>query len=341
MKAIYKRISAAFICILILVLSATNIASSAAPAAEQGSGSITVIIDNVAADFPSVEYSLYRIATVSDKNVISLCGEFSNLKISFENINSENLRILSTTLKGYAAANDIKPDKTAFSDEQGHVLFDGLDNALYLIVGKTVHYGDSYITPTPAIVVLPETDAKTGEEINNIVLHEKSTVEKDNKTKDIQVLKVWKNATATQRPPQITVELYNGNRLYDTAVLNKDNNWQAEWKNLSGSDWHVIEKDIPDGFVVTIDQQSTRFVITNTKTGKHEDEITTVIPEESATNKSETTTTPEETTTVPENPPRLPQTGQLWWPVLVCTCLGIMFIIFGIVNRKYEEDAKI
>ena len=339
MKAIYKRIYAAFVCIFILALSITNLAVSAAPA-EQNSGSITVILDEADADFPAVEYSLFKIATLSETNEVSLYGEFSNLNISFDNINAETLRILSTTLKGYAAANNIKPDKTVFSDTQGHVLFDGLDDALYLIVGKTVHYGDSYIIPTPNIVVLPKTDSKTGETTNNIVLHEKSTVEKDNETKDIKVLKVWKNTDTAQRPSHITVELYNGNKLYDTAVLNKDNNWQTEWKNLSGSDWHVIEKDIPDGYVVTIDQQSTRFVITNTKKDS-EDETTTVIPEESTTNQGETTTTPEETTTKPEPPPRIPQTGQMWWPVLVCACLGIVFIIFGIVNRKYEEDAKI
>ncbi len=36
----------------------------------------------------------------------------------------------------------------------------------------------------------------------------------------------------------------------------------------------------------------------------------------------------------PHKPPHLPQTGQLWWPVMVLGAAGVLFVVFGIVRKK-------
>ena len=42
--------------------------------------------------------------------------------------------------------------------------------------------------------------------------------------------------------------------------------------------------------------------------------------------------------TEPKPPvPSLPQTGQLWWPVPVLFCAGLVLILFGLIRRREEE----
>lgn len=35
---------------------------------------------------------------------------------------------------------------------------------------------------------------------------------------------------------------------------------------------------------------------------------------------------------------KLPQTGQLWWPVPVLLCMGLVCIIIGLIRRREEQD---
>ncbi len=43
---------------------------------------------------------------------------------------------------------------------------------------------------------------------------------------------------------------------------------------------------------------------------------------------------PEKTTEPPKTPSKLPQTGQLWWPVLLLAVIGIVLLVCGAVIRK-------
>ncbi len=40
------------------------------------------------------------------------------------------------------------------------------------------------------------------------------------------------------------------------------------------------------------------------------------------------------------NGEKLPQTGQLWWPVCPLIAVGLLFIIFGVVCRRREENEE-
>ena len=42
----------------------------------------------------------------------------------------------------------------------------------------------------------------------------------------------------------------------------------------------------------------------------------------------------------PGNGGKLPQTGQLWWPVPVLAAVGIIFILIGIVRRRKNSEAE-
>ena len=94
-------------------------------------------------------------------------------------------------------------------------------------------------------------------------------------------------------------------KSYETVTLNQENNWKYTWEDLeAGHEWKAVEQTVPSGYTMTSTQEGKTFIITNTykKPG----------------------------TTVPTGGgSKLPQTGQLWWPVLVLLLAGIICIIVG------------
>ena len=53
---------------------------------------------------------------------------------------------------------------------------------------------------------------------------------------------------------------------------------------------------------------------------------------------------PEAPMTLPDTPvptgPALPQTGQLWWPVPLLICAGLLFVVIGLVRRRESGGEK-
>ena len=44
----------------------------------------------------------------------------------------------------------------------------------------------------------------------------------------------------------------------------------------------------------------------------------------------------------PDTPPKIPQTGMLWWPVPLLVCGGLLFVVLGcrMRRRNREENDK-
>ena len=47
--------------------------------------------------------------------------------------------------------------------------------------------------------------------------------------------------------------------------------------------------------------------------------------------------TPPPKKTTPPRPPRVPQTGQLWWPVMVMGVAGALFVTFGLIRKMKNK----
>ena len=72
-----------------------------------------------------------------------------------------------------------------------------------------------------------------------------------------------------------------------------------------------------------VTREGITFVVTNTYDEDVPDEPTPISPSE------------------PDEPePNLPQTGQLWWPVPLLICAGLLFVIVGLVRRRGIDDDK-
>ncbi len=40
------------------------------------------------------------------------------------------------------------------------------------------------------------------------------------------------------------------------------------------------------------------------------------------------------------NGEKLPQTGQLWWPIAIITVAGVAFVALGVIEMKGKKDGK-
>ena len=123
------------------------------------------------------------------------------------------------------------------------------------------------------------------------------------------MLKLWKGDNGTSaRPTTIEVEIFRNGASYQTVTLSEDSHWTYIWSAKDdGSDWKVVERNIPTGYTMTIEGRETSFTLTNTY------------------NRD-----------VPDNPDP-PQTGDtsnimLWFILMILS--GSMLIILGITGKR-------
>ena len=122
---------------------------------------------------------------------------------------------------------------------------------------------------------------------------------------DLTVQKVWAGDSGKLegRPSSVTVALYNGDTQVDKVVLNADNKWTHTWKDLDATaDWSVKELNVPKGYKDSYKTKDNVVTVTNTAS--------------------------------------LIQTGQLNWPIMVFSLLGILLILCGLLmmrKRKHER----
>ena len=117
---------------------------------------------------------------------------------------------------------------------------------------------------------------------------------------EISVVKRWVGDIVIYRPTGITVRLMHDGKIYgNPVVLNYTNNWSYMWENLPPDNWYVTEDPSPR-YTTTITREGNTFIITNTWK-------------------------------------KIPQTGQLWWPVSALALTGLVFICLGLLRRRNDH----
>lgn len=274
-----------------------------------------------------VEMRLYQVAVVSRECLFTLTGEFEDYAVSLNDNDSDSWRELATTLEGYVRTDKLEPTQVVETGEDGIAAFEHLATGLYLVVADRWYVSaDSYYIPSPILVSLPSLDTED-KWVYDITVNAKLTagwIPPVTEYAEISVLKIWQDEGSDKRPVQIEAELYNNDQLVDTVTLSKENNWQHTWTKLDPNGvWIVREKDVSEGYTVSVEKQGTRFVLTNTLEQPPED------PDDPDTPPDEPDTPPDE--------PELPQTGVLWWPVPVLMAAGLFFLLVGAIRQRRDD----
>lgn len=323
-KAVSILIAAAFV----FMLSITSFA-------QQGQH---LVIDYSTEDgaLNDAEFSLYRLGDVKNGRIIPT-EAFDVYSVSFDISDSEKLSSLALTLSAYAQRDKVTPDYKDSTDENGKADFENisLPDGAYLYIGKKhIQNGNIYFCDS-AIIILPYGD---GDSVTVNPKYESLPEDSVDIYISHKVLKGWYADDINNRPSYIEVQLLRDGEIYDTVILNSDNNWRYQWKDLpAGYQWLVTEKRVSAGYVVSLSENEKTFLLKNS-----------VYNEEQSTNTIESTTAPE-TTTEPDSTtdvvttkpnggtPDLPQTGALKWPVPYLACIGVILLIAGYATKRKSE----
>ena len=277
-------------------------------------------------------FRIYLVAEASEDGKWIVAENFKQYHVNIEGTDADAWRELASTLEGYVMRDAITPTASGRTDTQGILKFpnDGnkLTEGLYLILGEQYAWDKGIYKCDPFMVSLPAQGEGEGEWVYDVLVSPKFefTELPDEGKISRKVLKVWVDeGHEDYRPETIKIQLLKDGILYDTVELNEENNWRYTWDNLDNKcHWTVVEEkngDLRD-YTVTMVKEGITFVITNTYT-----------PEEDTEEPSEPSEEPG------EEEPKLPQLGQLWWPVPILVAGGLFLIVLGVFRMRdnYEK----
>ena len=259
----------------------------------------------------SATMRLYRIADMTGFGTFTPSGKFAQLPYELNGLKDDEWDVLAYQIKSYADAKSIDANAVQ-TIRDGKTVFEGLDCGLYLLTSDMyMNNRKCYITK-PALISLPDrcNPNKPDQWVYDVTVCPKS----DTLNSDLlKIRKIWRNTTASDNLPPVTIHLIVNGQIHDTVTLGPDNNWSATFDNAlpSGADWSVVEINVPTGYTASwswdTDGQYIWINMVNTKNG-----------------------------TPNPPPPVLPQTGQLWWPVPVLAISGML--LFGIGWRRRRQS---
>lgn len=258
-----KRIICILCTLMILFGMSVTVSSAAVPDPEHFC-SLTLYYSRGGAGCPDLEIEIYRVAELKNNGLYYLVEPYNTYPIKIHGITSQKgWRDTAQTVRNYVISNQIDPYRCQSTDEEGKVIFSGLETGLYLVKGTTVEDENGGIIFHDFMVYLPtpvgngyKYDVEARPKYTEFIRPEAYTV-----------LKLWKDAEEpSQRPDSVCVDILRDGVVQESVILSAENNWSYHWETLNhGGEWSVIEKDVPEGYQVSIVNNDTTFVITNSK----------------------------------------------------------------------------
>jgi hypothetical protein len=290
------------------------IAALAIPVGAQAFTTLVLYMLDDGAGLPGVVFEIYRVGSQSESGELVLEGDFAEYPVILGEDPSD-MSAQAAALYAFAKRDDCAPAAFLKTNVIGIAEAADLEAGLYLIGGRPqVHNGYLYHTE-PQLIALPYRDPVTGLIMPKPELRVKYS--KEAYTQQLisrKVLKIWDDVSGLKRPESVTVHLLKDGDLYSTVTLSAENQWRYEWNDLEANALWQIAEDVPDGYTVTVEQEGTTFLMTNTA------------PE-----------FPPPETDPPDEPGpggNIPQTGMILWPVFLLAGLGIVCIVAGVCLRK-------
>ena len=362
---------------IMLQLQAAAISAYAAggtPGPDTGTGSITISYVTGGAEF-----FLYRAGHYDGISTWVTDGAFAACKADLTD------RTAAQTLAGYIAQNALKADASgttgnaAAADGKGlagdgrdyTLRLEGLEEGVYLILGRPVEKSGTVYSAMPTLTCLPYTGGSGGPQWDTTVVpkHEKTPVNDGLNTYKVQV--IWIGDTPEIRPKSVDVSLFENGGSNGILYPGEENNWRGSFDAKTAvTAWAVAQGVIPDGYSTTIELVGDTFVITNVYQFPKEDGNDSGggggsspggggSGGSSGTGRSgiilssSTGDAPEQSGGIPESgvlgasrepgsagetepqgkvlgARRLPQTGQLIWPIPLLLFCGLLCLLLGI-----------
>ncbi len=333
-------VSAALLCVLMTALMVPQ--SIHAVEVDNNSLTIKFVAEDKVMD--GVEFRLYRVATIDkEKLTATPIAPYDGYNILSGNA---EWRVKANTLAGYVSRDRLEPTVAKTTDENGVVRFNGLLDGMYLIVGQSKRSGGYTYTPVPSLLFLPNTSDYYNWS-DDVAIEPKFSrrggSDPDPTGRNIRALKVWDDdGHEDERPGSITVDLLQNGEVIDTVELNADNNWRFDWSGLDRqAEYQVVENNVGDNYIISIEEGGITFVITNTWADPTiiDDPDTPLIDRPDLPDDPEGRGEGDGEIEIGDGDvplDDLPYTGQLWWPVPVMAGLGMILLALGASLRRRE-----
>ena len=256
MRKIYKRLGAVLCALGMVLMLAAGLTVNVLAA--ENSESLTLYCEYNGVVLSDMQWSIYKVGKKIG-NKYSLDGDFTDYPVTFGSLTVEDLTEAASTLENFATLDSLVPERTGATDNNGRLHFENLETGIYLASGKRLHIDDYTYVPTPIIF---EIDGKNKEINGYPKFIVKRTLPGD--TERYAVRKIWANADGvTDKPTEITVDIYKDGVVNDTIKLNQENNWTYSWDGDASSDWKVKEVTVPPGCFVMYRNNTTQYIIMN------------------------------------------------------------------------------
>jgi len=309
--------------------------------------------------FDGVNSRIYKIASATEGGSFTLDPGYidkSSIKdlssITDEATAQNEWKQILEDVKDYAIS-EHTPDQTAVS-AAGQVRFNNLGLGIYLVCADNYYETENTYVFTPFLISVPQLDE------NDRWVYDAnagSKCEKFDRMVNLELHKRWDDSEYTdKRPESIEVKIIKNNELYQTVNLSDSNNWTYVWNEKPGSTWTFEEQlasdsrytaSISETKTYTQDVASEIYTITN----KYNPPTETTSDDEGDDDSNEDNggngdggdaAYPDVLGAVrklSELPAvlgarRLPQTGQLWWPLPILIIAGIALIVKGIRKNR-------
>lgn len=263
--------------------------------------------------FSGVEVKLYRVAEVSADFRYTLTQHFAASGLILDGIRTTGeWNVVRSTLETHILANNIAPEFTSVTNEDGLVSFEALRTGMYLAITGRTEQDDLRCQFDSALIALPGlgSDGRWQYQVSVNAKGEILPPIDPDEEVEFKVLKLWRgDENRDSRPQSVEVEIFRDGISYKTVILSEENHWTYSWSAKDdGSQWTVVERNVPQGYTMTVEERQATFVLTNTWSP-----------------------------TYPDDPSRPPQTGDttnILLYVLLLLASGSMLTILGVTGKK-------
>jgi len=319
----FRKISAVLAVVLALsgCCPAGTFMLQASAAEQTGSVTIKYIV-------PNAGFTIYEVSRKNGDS-FAVTDQFKaySSAVDLDKLNTTaEMKSAAEILSAYAQRDSLSAYKTGKTDSSSELKISDLEPALYLIVGDVKTYRGYVYIPSAVLLYVPGKDESGDLQYDRSVVMEPKTDRKavtDKKT-SVTAYKIWENDSTSSRPASVKFQLLKNGRLIDTRTVDGNNNWKYVWTGLeSGARYQVIERSVPDGYLESFSRSGSKWIITNTRNTTPKKTTVTTAKTTSASHTGSTS--------------KIPQTGQLWWPVSFLFCGGLLLILIGYWRKTRDH----
>ncbi len=317
---IYKYTSA-FLCLLVLSM----MFSLSVNASEKKNCSI-----NIECGKQNMQWFLYRIGDAMADGSIGYDELFSKYSLPEGPVSKEEIKDLTFTFETYVNRNGFYPDQSGVADESGRVSFT-VDEGWYIAVPGKLRTDQKVYGSSSLLVCVSSLEIYSEDWGEEVTVFPKIEEYPSGQLQKVVVIRFsWDSGNPPSKGP-IIVSVYQDGIKKEEIILDSSNDWIHVFTDIPyDSEWTAVQENTPED----------KTTVYRKEPGYHPVDVVEVITIENHGRSpiSQQVTTPaisSENNTVSE---KLPQTGQLWWPVPWLSVSGILIFSLGYIKEKRRHD---